>query len=326
MSNTNQLKEKFFTAAKFFFAIGLIVFLFKNDLLDFEVLKLLLDPVVLVLGLGLIGISLFLQSLRWLLLLKSRHLSVSFWQTWRLFLIGNFFNYALPGSVGGDVMRGYYIVQAHPARKADAVISVVFDRILGLYSMVFIAVVATLFGWDRIQASPQLTALSTAVLGLFVFMTLFLTFSSSRKLSTVFRIDRLLAKFSFSQSTSGSKLLFVLALGLSISAQVLSILFIVLIGHTIGDDNLPMNTYFFAVPIGFIIAAVPIAPAGLGVGQVAFLYLFQTYSGQQTLVGQTAITAFQLALLMWGILGAIFYIEHKAIKFKPDPKDLVRPA
>ncbi|NJL25268.1 MAG: hypothetical protein HC902_08875, partial [Calothrix sp. SM1_5_4] len=42
-----------------------------------------------------------------------------------LYLIGIFFNFALPGSVGGDVVRGYYLVADHPERRMDSILSIV---------------------------------------------------------------------------------------------------------------------------------------------------------------------------------------------------------
>jgi hypothetical protein len=68
--------------------------------------------------------------------------------------------------------------------------------------------------------------------------------------------------------------------------------------------------------MGFLVTAVPIAPAGVGVGQVAFHYLFQTYLDRPTTFGTTAITAFQLTLVCWAVVGAVLYLRRRK------PKDL----
>ncbi|MEO0336386.1 MAG: hypothetical protein AAF202_08325, partial [Pseudomonadota bacterium] len=104
------------------------------------------------------------------------------------------------------------------------------------------------------------------------------------------------------------------AVGLSLCAQVVAVFFMIFIGSRLGADGLGWATYFFSVPIGFIVSSFPIAPAGVGVGQYAFLVLFELYSGEKTNIGQTAITAFQVFLFMWGLIGGYFYLRKKQPK------------
>ena len=92
----------------------------------------------------------------------------------------------------------------------------------------------------------------------------------------------------------------------------------ILVGSYVGGDDLSLGTYFFAVPIGLIVMSLPIAPAGIGVGQFAFAYLFNAFSGVDTSVGQLVITAYQLTLILWGIIGAIFYIQRKSSTAKEE--------
>jgi len=242
-------------------------------------------------------------------------------ESWRLYLIGIFFNYALPGSIGGDVVRAYYIAQDHRERRMEAVLTVVIDRLLGLYAMMVIGAVAVLWNWERINDNAQLASLGFATLGVFAFMTVFWAASFSNRVKRWLKIEEVLAKlpkgeklvraYQSAQAYRGHKSALIGALVLSVAAQFLTIAFMVLVGHTIGEGDVSLATYLFAVPLGSIIASIPIAPAGLGVGQVAFLVLFQMYSGRASLLGQTAITAFQLALFAWGMLGVVFYLGRK---------------
>jgi uncharacterized protein (TIRG00374 family) len=57
--------------------------------------------------------------------------------------VGSFFNNFLPANVGGDVMRGFGLAQ-YTARSAEAAVSVVVDRIIGLMAFMFTAMVAAL--------------------------------------------------------------------------------------------------------------------------------------------------------------------------------------
>jgi len=68
-----------------------------------------------------------------------------------------------------------------------------------------------------------------------------------------------------------------------------------------------------SIPMGFIIMVIPISLPGIGVEQVAFLVLFKIFTVMETTMGQTVITAFQLGLLCWGVVGAVFYIQRKRL-------------
>ncbi len=74
------------------------------------------------------------------------------------------------------------------------------------------------------------------------------------------------------------------------------------------------NAILFAVPMGFLVTALPIAPAGVGVGQVAFAYLFQAYLQSDTQFGANSITAYQLSAVAWAIVGAFLYLRRKKPK------------
>ena len=60
--------------------------------------------------------------------------------------------------------------------------------------------------------------------------------------------------------------------------------------------------------------AIPISPAGIGVGQAVFLTLFTWYNGVESSMGPTLITINQVCLALWGVVGAWFYF------FQMEPK------
>lgn len=46
------------------------------------------------------------------------------------------------------------------------------------------------------------------------------------------------------------------------------------LGLSIGAQSIPVAQFLFVIPLGLTAMALPIAPAGLGVGQVVFYSLF----------------------------------------------------
>lgn len=110
--------------------LGQLAPLLSQARLDFLLLAFLLY-------LGAVTVS----SAKWWVLLRAQGMAVP----WRALVVytflGAFFNNVLPANVGGDVMRGYGLAQ-HTRRTADAAVSVMMDRLVGLLAFLFAAVFA----------------------------------------------------------------------------------------------------------------------------------------------------------------------------------------
>ncbi len=89
--------------------------------------------------LGIFIISQIIIGLRWWLLLRSQRIFIDFWAAVRLYFLGWFYNNFMPGSVGGDLLRAWYVTK-HTDKKFEAVLSVFVDRVIGLLSTLAIAV------------------------------------------------------------------------------------------------------------------------------------------------------------------------------------------
>jgi len=95
------------------------------------------------------AISQLIIAYRWRLLLKTQQVWISFGAAVRLHLLGLFYNNFMPGSVGGDLLRAWYVTK-HTDRKFEAALSVFVDRVIGLLSTLVIATVCyLLFLRDR---------------------------------------------------------------------------------------------------------------------------------------------------------------------------------
>ena len=97
----------------------------------------------------------------------------------------------------------------------------------------------------------------------------------------------------------------------SFLSQGASILLIYTCGTLIDPNSPDLITFFIIAPIGFMATAIPISPAGVGVGQAAFYFLFKQISGIDNEMGATTITALQAFQFLIGLTGAIFYLQRK---------------
>jgi uncharacterized membrane protein YbhN (UPF0104 family) len=69
------------------------------------------------------------------------HISLSFWENWRLYLIGMFYNLFLPGGIGGDGYKVYLLNNQFKTPVKELLKASLLDRLGGL-----IAILTLLFG------------------------------------------------------------------------------------------------------------------------------------------------------------------------------------
>ena len=69
------------------------------------------------------------------------HISLSFWENWRLYLIGMFYNLFLPGGIGGDGYKVYLLNNQFKTPVKELLKASLLDRLGGL-----IAILGLLFG------------------------------------------------------------------------------------------------------------------------------------------------------------------------------------
>lgn len=269
---------------------------------------------------GTVFILIIINNYRWLLLLQGQQIQSSVRETLPLTFIGLFFNLAMPGAVGGDVIKAYYIAQDQPGTKVRAATSVLMDRIVGLYAMALIALFAILTHLDTIMSSNHLKPLALFIVCLSLGFTVFFILGFSEGIRTHDWTEKMLKKlpggkiieriYDAVHDYRRGKKQFLLGICLSIIVQSLSIFCFYIIGTSLHYE-ITMGALFFIVPLGLIAMAVPLSPGGVGVGQYVFLALFSWYGLSENL-GPTLITIYQVVQALLGLIGVPFYFMRKS--------------
>src|SRR3989338_9281469 len=139
-------REKLKLFLKIFIGLGLVVYVLKSKMVDFESLhSILLNPWHLLVAFFFLTLSLFLCTARWYLLVKPQGLNLSFGKLLSLSMIGAFFNTFMPGSVGGDLIKAWYVAGQEPDKRTRAIFTVLVDRVLGLSVIFCYAAITLLF-------------------------------------------------------------------------------------------------------------------------------------------------------------------------------------
>lgn len=208
-------------------------------------------------------LTIFLASLRWGTLLKQAH---SRTKLFSLCLIGSFFNHFMPGAVGGDAVKAYYLYK-ETGQGGGSLGSVFLDRYVGYFALLSIGLVSGIAGYGDLKA-----------LGLhWLTPSLFILFLSGSLLFFGLRIGRRFSAiadfYDFFHDTLRDRRAIGNAFLLSLAIQFLTILEIELIALGLGQHP-SFTALFVFVPLIITVMAVPISISGLGLREGAFVVLF----------------------------------------------------
>lgn len=139
--NRVKIKKSVVCFLKVSVAILVIFYLFKSNWLTKESLSKLFNAdnirFIILSGLLFVGAQI-LSASRLVLILGAISYPLRFSKGFKLVMIGNFFNIVIPGMVGGDVVKGFYLVKSDEERRIHSAGIVIMDRMLGFLALTFI--------------------------------------------------------------------------------------------------------------------------------------------------------------------------------------------
>jgi uncharacterized protein (TIRG00374 family) len=253
-----------------------------------------------------------LQCGRLVVMLAIQGVRLSFWTSTKLSFVGNFFNFALPGTTGGDLIKAYYLTH-YTHLKTEAVTTVFLDRAIGLFGLVLLAGTSILLTRNPEQFQDLIRALVIicALLGLGALVVF------SRRLRAALRLRELANRLPMGEqllrvgratvAMRHHKLLVLLSLLMTVALQAT-----VMVGAVLMKDALHMeggaSYYFIYVSIGFLIAAIPIfPPQAVGVMEAFYVQFFAQQGGLRNDPSQALALALAMRLiqLVWAVPGVL---------------------
>ncbi len=269
-------------------------------------------------ALGLYLVAIGINALKWHVLLRAQGIRVPFPALLRFQFVGFFFNNFLP-QVGGDVMRGYGLAR-YTDRTADAAVSVIVDRIIGLMAYMGTAVVAafatvTLAGHSELAAVEWVAGIALAILAAGFGVLL-----SRRLRGLIGRVFawRWLAPLAprwarISEAFNAYRFRYD-ALGLAAAIGLLGILATTFVNWFLSQAMgglIPLPVIFLFNPLIALAQTIPIAIGGLGVNQTSYPFFFG-------LAGVPADHAVAVSLLLQAVVvlgslpGGLFWLRGRS--------------
>lgn len=274
---------------KFFLAFALCYWLFTNGKLDFSlVTKSFQMGYFWILGVALFSTRILLNTSRFKVLLdaKTGH-KLPYLKVLSFDAVGSLFSVLLPGATTGDLVRFYYYQKIDKAlTKSTLATILILDRLTGLIGLLGLGAVICLIQYDNIKS------INTVLVSMiYINVILFIGVTSSLVLffTDLVPKDKWLLKFVniFLRWPKIHSVIieilnveipimgFIKSCLLSIVSQAAAILGFWVLASPFLRPDVSIFNLMAVIPIALIGAALPIAPAGLGVGHVLFDNLFR---------------------------------------------------
>jgi hypothetical protein len=227
---------------------------------------------------------------RWWLLLRTQGIRIPIWAAIKLHFLGLFYNNAMPGSVGGDLIRAWYVTK-HTEKKFEAVLSIFVDRFVGLLSSLMMAAFCYFIllrdvnlGLSQKMASGILmwAAIAVAVvIGLIAVLPAGRGLLAKAYLQGVMFVKKL---WTAAVLYGRNPLTILAAFGLTFILQGIVITGFWLIGRQIGIEA-SVKYYFVFFPLTWGLGAIPVSVGGAGVveGGLAGLFVLAGVEAEQAL-------------------------------------------
>jgi len=262
-------------------------------------------------ALGFLGVV--FEALRLTLLFRSQGIALTLGESFRIVTLGAFFNYAVPGSTGGDVMKLWYLARDRAGRRVEVATVLAVDRFVALFSMLSIVLLLAVTDLVLVREHAVVQSIVWAAAVGWAGLLVGAVIASSPRLWRAAVVRRVIERLPLSsyvtrgleashrfrshgRAVGGAFLVSVLG------HTTLLCLFIVA-GGVLLPDVPPARVCLLSL-LGLLVNALPITPGGIGVGETAFDELFRS-AGYG--LGSPLILAWRAAQIPVFVLGGVFY-------------------
>jgi len=276
-------------------AAYVVVWMFQKGILDLnegELASALANWYWLAIALVALLIGVFVQSIRWGILLRAQGIHAGTLELFSLAMTGLFFTVIAPGGMGGDAVKAFYVARGRE-KAAAAATTVFLDRFVGLATLLFVAAVMVgikcrtlwykkLDKLDRfgMPGGRVLVIAIAAAIAVIIVFALLVTNKRVRRSALLKRLSRFvpfrgtLVKVYDALHLYGDNPGALLSAALvSIAAQTMLYLAYYLYGLAVGA-GVEWWHCALIVPPAMVVRVLPLVPGGAGQGMVAMWLLF----------------------------------------------------
>lgn len=261
-----------------------------------------------------------LSFARWCVLVRCQGIELTMLEAFRLGSICFLLSFVSPGSVGGDLFKAIFLAKRRPGKRIEAVASVLVDRGAGLYGLLLIVAAALLLtnpsdvetgliSMNRIKWGTAIfVGLGTVVLAILVLggrgVDRLIIWGSSLPVigGLVKKVGPPLRMFHSHPIAFGATIV------MSVGVQGMLVISMYLIARGLYIDPPTLAEHFVIVPIGMLVSALPLTPAGIGMLELTIDELYRIVPAKMTDASGTLVAlVFEIVKVVMAALGTVFY-------------------
>jgi uncharacterized protein (TIRG00374 family) len=229
--------------------------------------------------------SLVVSVEKWSLVLRAEGIKLPWYQLWKVYWIGIFFNNFLPSSIGGDGIR-IFLVGRSISNMAGAASSVAVERLLAALGLALTGLLAGLIVGSNWQVGWIFMLLIIVSIGLLLFLMLGSVPAWADKEDG--RISGFIRGFlSHGQAMRGQRKMFIKVGILSVIFQLTVVAVNYAVFRSLHIDSLGWWALVYIIPAISAIAMIPIGINGYGIREGAYVLLLASYG----VAGSAALAA-----------------------------------
>lgn len=259
----------------------------------------------------------FIIAWRLRLLLDTQEIPIGYRDALLLTFAGNFFNFTLPGTTGGDIYKAYHIAK-RTHKRTEGITLVLLDRVFGLISFLLLAVVTIFVARNTSVIGDFGEYVGYLMLALFVLGMLYF----SERARHALRFDQLVGKLPFADKLRridatafnlrrhrGESLV---AITITVVSHFFLITSIYFLARSFGIDpqlDRGAGQLYIAILIsavvGYLFAAIPISFQGFGLFEAVFIKVL-VQGGWCDMSAMLVLTlSARLLQILWSLPGVI---------------------
>lgn len=217
----------------------------KTDLNSLGALLRNSNPFLLVVALVFFSLSKVMSAYRLNVFLRADEIYLENSENLRLYWLGMYYNLFLPGGIGGDGYKVYYLKKYKETPVKKSIKILLFDRVTGVLALIFMSLLIVIFIPEvKIGSYMSLIAVALMILAFYLFVKRWFT--------------------EFYPHLNRTNLQ-------SLAVQVLQLICTYIILIALGE-NTDIMTYLLIFLVSSVVAVIPFTIGGVGARELTFLY------------------------------------------------------
>lgn len=307
-------KESLLTLVKMAISLAVLWFLIHVSQIKLELLtNFFHQPDLFIIVIFMFLMMVVISAWRWEILNITQGIHLGYLNTLKASYFGAAFNNVLPGAVGGDIVRLYYVFNKVSQKKSKALLAVFFDRIMGFLAVFASIIFAGAAKINSFNQNPELfyLFLTCVIFCLSVLVAFSVLLLLSRRINISAWLNKRFSNYTLAKSLMSfvetvshfqmTKTAIVKCIFISLGMQSLIVSTVLMIAKIIGLPEINFSDYMIAVGITQIVNLIPITPGGIGLGEMAFANILAILNP-----GITA--AFATIFFAYRVISALAYL------------------